>query len=83
MLKSAIFHFLADNDADSSEKFVEGMTKYDKDIQYFIEQISEEGHTFVSINQVAYGRLKGLNNRIRTIIVYFENLTRKVIIEKH
>ncbi len=79
MLKSVVFHFLADGD-DSSDKFCGDMTKHDKQLNDFIESISTEGHTFVSINQVAYGRFDK-PNRIRTIVIYFENLTRKVLIE--
>lgn len=85
MLKTKIFHFLAETHTgkvDHVKLFLKDMEKHDKETNDFIEKISNEGHTFISLNQVAYGRFES-TNRIRTIIVYQENSTRKVITEKN
>lgn len=52
---------------------------YDKKVKDFIEQISIDGHAFIS-SQVS---IMGENNKIiRTQIIYQENQTREVIFEK-
>lgn len=51
----------------------------DKKISDFLETISIEGHTFISLNTVTSGQY---HNNFRTEIVYRENITRKVLIEK-
>ena len=56
--------------------------KHDADIQNFLDDISKEGHTFISINTIAYGKYSDTLNNLRTEIAYKENQTRKVIIEK-
>lgn len=52
---------------------------YDTKIKNFIEQISIDGHAFIS-SQVSI--LGENNNIIRTQIIYQENQTREVIFEK-
>ncbi len=52
---------------------------FNKRVKEFIENISIEGHTFISVNTIAYGTDF---NRLRTEIIYNENLTRKVLFEK-
>lgn len=83
MLKTKIFNFLADGGgtAEDLNRFFFKRDAHEKEISNFIENLSKEGHTFVSIDSVSYGRFEP-NNRIRTIIVYIENPTRKVIVEK-
>ena len=80
MLKSKIFHFLAEQ-GENTKRFFEDRERHDKEINGFIEQLSNEGHTFINMNSVAYGRYDACN-RIRTIVIYIENQTRKVIVEK-
>lgn len=80
MLKSKIFHFLAKK-GETIDEFLKDSNAHDKAINEFIEQMSKYGHTFINMNSVAYGRF-GETNRIRTIIIYLENPTRKVIVEK-
>ena len=84
MLKTKTFHFHAkdhDDYENHTERFCADRDGHDKEINNFIESISNNGHTFVSMNSVAYGRF-AQSNRIRTIIVYIENQTRQVIFEK-
>jgi hypothetical protein len=52
---------------------------YNKEVKEFIENISIEGHTFVSCVTISHGQDM---NRLRTEIIYRENQTRKVIVEK-
>jgi hypothetical protein len=86
MLKTKIFHFFADqhseNNRESVNLYIEDRNKHDKEIDDFIQNLSINGHTFVSIDSVGYGRYES-SNRVRTIIVYLENQTRKVIVEKN
>jgi hypothetical protein len=56
-----------------------GCNDHDFKVKSFIEGISEKGYTFISVNSIAYGEHR---NRIRTEIIYRENQTRKVIVEK-
>ena len=84
MLKTKIFNFFADKFDDyqqSETKFIESRNQHEKEIDDFIQQLSFRGHTFINMNSVAYGRF-GNTNRVRTIIVYFENPSRKIIFEK-
>jgi hypothetical protein len=83
MLRTKIFHFLAEGGQSTVErnKFFNSRSAHDKEIDEFIQQLSINGHTFVNMNSVAYGRFEPAN-RIRTIIVYIENPTRKVLVEK-
>ena len=84
MLKTKIFHFQAqehDGHDNSLELFLKDRDEHDKEINEFIAQLSNDGHTFIGMNSVAYGRFQQ-SNRIRTIIVYIENSTRQVIVEK-
>jgi len=85
MLKTKIFHFMAEQHEAGDvglRKFLLARDKHDKEITDFVESLSKEGHTFINMNSVGYGRYDPAN-RIRTIIVYFENLTRKVLVEKN
>ncbi len=52
---------------------------YDTKIKKFIEQISIDGHAFISSQVSIMGEN---NNIIRTQIIYQENQTREVIFEK-
>jgi hypothetical protein len=85
-MKTKIFNFLArkGNGEDANEKirnFEMERDEHEKQISYFIEYLADEGHTFLNMNSVAYGRFEE-TNRVRTIIVYIENPTRKVLVEK-
>ena len=53
--------------------------EYNKNVKFFIEKISNDGHTLISCNTIAYGHDMG---RLRTEIIYRENQTRTVIVEK-
>lgn len=84
MLKTKIFNFFAEKHDDlgnGNTLFLEERTQHEKLISDFIESLSKNGHTFISIDSVSYGRWE-YNNRVRTIIVYLENPSRKVIFEK-
>jgi hypothetical protein len=81
MLKTKIFHFHAKEHDNNTPMFLKEMERHDVEINKFIEVISEEGHTFITLSQVGYGRYEPCN-RLRTIIVYNENQKRKVIVEK-
>jgi hypothetical protein len=86
MLKTKIFHFLAKGNADPPTQqavniFLKERNEHDDEISKFIEHLSKQGHTFINMSSVSYGRFEN-NNRIRTIIIYFENPTRNVIFEK-
>jgi hypothetical protein len=84
MIRSKIFNFVAytyEGHVDLHEKFEKHKDAHDKEISDFIELLSNEGHTFVNMNSVAYGRFEP-TNRVRTIIIYIENPTRKVCFEK-
>lgn len=52
--------------------------EYNKKIASFLEIINAEGHTFISLNTITMG--SGIF--LRTEIVYRENQTRMVIVEK-
>lgn len=56
--------------------------EHDDGIQKFLDTLSENGHTFISINTISYGTDKGYTDKFRTEIAYRENPTRKVILEK-
>jgi len=84
MIRSKIFNFFASQHsghANHTINFELDRSKHDKEISDFIEFLSNEGHTFVNMNSVAYGRFEP-TNRVRTIIIYIENPTRKVCFEK-
>jgi len=55
------------------------LNQFDKKIQQKLNDLCEDGHSFISINTVSLG---GANRNLRTEIAYKENQTRKVIIEK-
>lgn len=55
------------------------LNQFDKKIQQKLNDLCEDGHSFISINTVSLG---GTNRNLRTEIAYKENQTRKVIIEK-
>lgn len=81
MLKSKIFHFLAKK-GETIDEFLKDSNAHDKEINKFIENLSLHGNTFINMNSVAYGRFEE-TNRIRTIIIYLENPTRIVLVEKN
>lgn len=84
MIKTKIFHFFAkqyNDNIDQAELFEKYKNNHDKEITQFIEQIAEDGNTFIGIDSISYGRFEP-TNRIRTIITYIENPKRKVITEK-
>lgn len=78
MLKTKIFDFFA---SSSDVEFIQERRNHNLEISSFVENISKDGNTFVSIDSVGYGRNE-VTNRIRTIIVYIENPTRTVLVEK-
>jgi len=78
MIKIKTIHFLAHED---DSKYVAAIKEHEDEIQKFFILIESEGHTFISMNEVSYGRFKN-NNRTKTTILYRENLVRKVIVEK-
>lgn len=55
------------------------ISTYDTQVINFIEQISIDGHTFISSTVSILGEKNGI---IRTQILYKENYTRKIIFEK-
>jgi hypothetical protein len=57
----------------------DAIESYNKEIKDFITEIDMQGHTFISINTIAHGSNL---NRLRTEIIYRDNETRKVIMEK-
>lgn len=79
MIKLKNIYFLAYKE---DERYFSGIEEYDQDIQNFINFITSEGHTFISINTVSFGRFENAN-RIRTTITYREEIKRKVLIEKN
>jgi hypothetical protein len=52
---------------------------HDKKVSDFINLMLFEGHTFLSTNACPYGVN---NSHIRTEIIFIENQTRRVIVEK-
>ncbi len=52
---------------------------FDKKIQKKLDDLCEDGHSFISISTVSLG---GANRNLRTEIAYKENQSRKVIVEK-
>jgi len=53
--------------------------KHDESIKLFIEKLSTEGHTIISVNTIGLGSSLSY---ARTEILFRENITRKVITEK-
>ena len=53
--------------------------RHDEEVTQFIETLSIEGHTLVSISTITHNSDL---SRLRTEIVYREVITRKVIVEK-
>lgn len=60
-------------------QFSTSILDYDKKVKNFIEQLSIDGHTFISSQVSIMGETHGM---IRTQIIYQENQTREVIFEK-
>lgn len=60
-------------------EYIGDVNAYNEKVKTFVNNISIQGHTFISINTIAYGQNL---NRLRTEIIYRENQTRKVIFEK-
>jgi hypothetical protein len=58
-------------------------TEHDDSVRKFLNELSEVGHTLIRTNTAVYGVSSGYLNRLRTEIVYRENPTRKVIVEKN
>lgn len=56
--------------------------RHDESIEKFLEVLSNDGHTLISINTISFGEYKNVVDIFRTEIVYRENCTRKVIMEK-
>ena len=55
---------------------------HDLEIKSFLEELETNGHTFININTISFGRNNGYVDRFRTEITYMENPTRTVIVEK-
>lgn len=55
------------------------LKNFDKKIQEKLNKLCEEGHLFISMNTISLG---GTNRNLRNEIIYKENETRKVIVEK-
>ena len=69
------YHTISEYIGTSSD----ALTSFDKKVKTFVENISIEGHTLISCNTIAHGQYL---NRMRAEIIYRENQTRKVIVEK-
>ena len=82
MLKSKIFNFFAVKLVEGAHaQFYKERDEHNREISEFIEQLGKDGNTFINMNSVGYGRFESVD-RIRTIIIYIENQTRKVLVEK-
>lgn len=57
-------------------------SQLDEDVRKFLNELEENGHTFLSMNTISYGERTGYVDHFRTEIVYQENHTRKVLVEK-
>lgn len=80
MIKIKNFHFIATQEHETLQK---NTTEYEQSIEKFLNEIIEENHTLISINEVSYGQNgQTTNNRLKTTITYKENQTRKVLVEK-
>lgn len=55
------------------------LEKFNEKVKNFVKNISEQGHTIISVRTQIYGER---NEAIRTEILYRENITRDVIFEK-
>ena len=66
-----------DYDDDLNNDALDG---HDEEIHSAIEHISEEGHAFISMNTTNFILKETIF--LRTEIVYRENQTRKVLVEK-
>jgi len=60
-------------------RFGSALDDYNNKVKTFIEQLSIDGHTFISSNIVVFGQEM---NYFRNEIIYRENQTREVIFEK-
>lgn len=80
MIKVETFHFVANG--ENFDTFAKETNEFDGEIQKFITSIEEEGHTFLSMGSVSYGRGSS-TNRIKTEVVYRDNEKRKVMTEKN
>lgn len=61
---------------------VEDGVKHDDSVRTFIDELCESGHTFINVSTIIYGISEGYLNRMRTEVVYRENITREVLVEK-
>lgn len=53
--------------------------KFDLEVSNFLDELEKNGHTFISLNTIAFGKYSGYVNSFRTEILYQENQTRTVI----
>ena len=56
--------------------------RIDLEIEKFLHELEINGHTFLHMNTISFGGNKSYIDEFRTEIIYQENNTRKVIIEK-
>lgn len=56
--------------------------KLDLQVSDFLDELEKNGHTFISLNTIAFSKHSGYIDTFRTEIIYQENQTRTVISEK-
>ena len=54
----------------------------DSKVEHFLDELETNGHTFISMNAISYGKNQNYIDEFRTEIIYIQNPTRKVIVEK-
>jgi hypothetical protein len=59
-----------------------GKIYHDRSVSEFLETLETDGHTFLNMNTIVYGTSKEYMDEFRTEIIYIENQTRQVIVEK-